>query len=196
MAKYAVIYDACVLYPAPLRDLLLELAAASLFRAQWTDEIQEEWIRALLRERGADAEPLLRRTKELMNTAVTDANVTGYEPLISSITLPDANDCHVVAAAIKAKADGIVTFNLKHFPASTLEALHLEAIHPDDFISAQIDLTDAAVIQAATRCCRRLKNPPKTGREYLDTLQKQRLPKTVAALRPYEELICPSPAMD
>jgi len=137
----------------------------------------------------------LERAKMLMNRAVTDANVTDYEPLINSIVLPDPDDRHVVAAAIKAKADGIVTFNLKDLPTSVLEPLNLEAIHPDDFINAQMDLTDAAVIQAATKCCRRLANPPKSGKDYLDTLQKQQLPKTVAALRPYEEIICPSSAI-
>jgi predicted nucleic acid-binding protein len=189
VARYAVIYDACVLYPAPLRDFLIELATANLFRAQWSEEIQNEWINALMRREPERDRAKLERTRDLMNNAILDSCVSGHEYLISTIKLPDPNDRHVVAAAIHAKAHAIVTFNLKDFPASALTPLNLEAIHPDDFIIAQHDLTDAAVIQAASRCCRRLKNPSKTGKEYLDTLLAQQLPKTVAALRPFEGII-------
>lgn len=192
MALYAVIYDACVLYPAPLRDILIELAAANLFRAQWTEQIHEEWIRKLLEARPQLERSKLERTKQLMNMAVMDSSVTGYEHLVATVTLPDVNDRHVVAAAIHAKSNGIVTFNLKDFPADALKPLNLEAIHPDDFITYQLDLSEAAVFGAVSRVCRRLRNPPKTGSQYLDTLLSCGLPKTVTALRPYEEVIFPT----
>lgn len=128
-----------------------------------------------------------------MNGAVEDCIVTCYEPLIETVILPDPDDRHVVAAAVHAKSDAIVTFNLKDFPASDLDPLHLEAIHPDDFITFQIDLCEAAVLTAASNVCRRLRKPPKTGKQYLDALLSCGLPKAVAALRPYEELICPTP---
>jgi hypothetical protein len=175
-----------------LRDFLLQLATANLFRAQWTDQIHEEWIRNLLEDRPTLDMLAIDRTRKLMDSAVDDPLVKGYEHLIPSIALPDAGDRHVVAAAIHAKVDAIVTSNLKDFPASSLANFNLEAIHPDDFISAQYDLTEAAVIAAASRCCRRLTNPRKCGKDYLDTLLKQGLPKTVDLLRPYEEIICPS----
>lgn len=124
-----------------------------------------------------------------MNKAVMDSCVTGYEHLIGTITLPDPDDRHVVAAAMHAKADAIVTFNLQDFPAAALEPLHLEAIHPDDFMTYQLDLCEAAILAAANNVCRRLRNPPKTGKQYLDALLACGLPKTVAALRPYEEII-------
>lgn len=189
MARYAVIYDACVLYPAPLRDLLIQLATANLFRAQWTDRIQEEWSRRLLQTRNDIAPEKLERTKELMNAALPDSVVSGYEHLIDTVNLPDIDDRHVLAAAIHAKADAIVTFNLRDFPVPALRPLNLEAIHPDDFVTYQFDLDEAAVIASASACCRRLKNPRKSGKEFLDTLLLQSLPKTVAALRPYETLI-------
>jgi predicted nucleic acid-binding protein len=173
-----------------LRDLLLQLATANLFRAQWSEEIQEEWINALLRE-GRHTREQLERTKDLMNAALLDANVTDYASYIGAVTLPDPNDRHVVAAAIKGRADAIVTFNLGDFPATVLAPFNIEAIHPDDFITHQFDLNEAAVIRAATAICRRLRNPPKNGKDYLDTLLQQRLPKTVALLRPYENVICP-----
>ena len=133
----------------------------------------------------------LRRTVELMNGTVLDCIVSGYEHLIGSLTLPDANDRHVVAAAVHAKADAIITYNLKDFPATILSPLHLEAIHPDDFLTYQVDLNDAAVIQATSAICRRLRMPKLSGKEYLDTLLSLGPPKTVAALRPFEKLISP-----
>jgi predicted nucleic acid-binding protein len=176
------------LYPAPLRDLLVQLATANLFRAQWTEEIHTEWIEGLLKKEPQRDRRKLERTKQLMNSAIMDSCVTGYEYLTGSIAIPDLDDRHVVAAAIHAKANAIVTFNLKDFPAIALGPLNLEAIHPDDFITYQLDLNEAAVIASATACCRRLRNPPKTGKAYLDTLLMQGLPKTVAALRPFEKV--------
>ena len=103
MTKFSVIYDACVSYPAPLRDLLMHLALTDLFKARWTDEIHAEWINALLRREQYDRE-ILERTRDLMDSSVRDAKVTGYEWLIDSLDLPDPNDRHVLAAAIKAGA--------------------------------------------------------------------------------------------
>jgi hypothetical protein len=123
-----------------------------------------------------------------MNDAVPDSSVVGYDHLIETIKLPDPNDRHVVAAAIHSKADAIVTFNLKDFPAATLAQYNLEPIHPDDFIANQIDLDDAKVLVAAQKCCNRLMNPPKSAQEYLSTLEAQSLPKTVAFLRKYEDV--------
>lgn len=182
-------YDACVLYPAPLRDLLVQLAGAGLFRAKWTDAIHDEWIRNLLEKR-PDLDPRdLERTKELMNRT-PDSLVTGYEHLIKVVDdLPDEDDRHVVAAAIHARAELIVTFNLKDFPGSVLSRHNVEAVHPDDFITYQFDLDKPKVLVAAQTCRRRLKSPPKTAEEYLDTLKAQGLPQTVAALTRYAALI-------
>lgn len=97
--RFVVIYDACVLYPAPLRDLLMRLATTGLFAARWTSLIHDEWTRSLLSRRPELADKL-SRTVELMNQAVPDALVTGHEPLIEGLTLPDPDDRHVLAAAI------------------------------------------------------------------------------------------------
>jgi predicted nucleic acid-binding protein len=192
LALFAVIYDACVLYPAPLRDILIELAAARLFRAQWSEQIHDEWIRNLAKNRPDLERSRLERAKQLMNDAIMDCCVTGYGRLVETITLPDPNDRHVVAAAMHAKSNAIVTFNLKDFPEDVLAPLNLEAIHPDDFITYQLDLNEAAVLSAASKVCRRLRNPAMTGGQYLDALLSCGLPKTVTALRPYEEVIFPT----
>jgi hypothetical protein len=76
----------------------------------------------------------LARTRALTNAAVRDCLVTGYDDVIDSLTLPAADDRHVLAAAIRAGAEVIVTYNLKDFPAETLAKFGIEAQHPDDFL--------------------------------------------------------------
>ena len=115
MSDYTALFDACVLYPQTLRDVLLSLARTELFRARWSADINEEWTRNRL-ARNPEQAAQIRRTLELVNASVPDCLVTGYEPLIEGILLPDPNDRHVVAAAIVGRADVIVTTNLRHFP--------------------------------------------------------------------------------
>lgn len=188
MAKFAVIYDACVLYPAPLRDLLMRLAVTDLYQAHWTDDIHQEWINALLKTNQYPFEKL-KKVKQLMDAHVRDAKVTGYEDLISALTLPDPNDRHVLAAAICCQANAIVTFNLKDFPAQALQPYSIEVIHPDDFIYYQLDLSPEIVCQAIKQQRVALKNPPKTAQEFLSILQKQQLPQTCLNLSKYIDFI-------
>jgi len=183
---FAVVYDACVLYPAPLRDLLMHLALTDLYRAKWTAQIHEEWISNVLKARQDLTREQLERTRQLMDGSVRDCLVTGYQFLIPLLQLPDKNDNHVLAAAIRSQASIIVTFNLKDFPASELVKYDTEALHPDEFISDLIDLNPAKVLDAVSRHRRSLKNPPKSSKDYLDTLLQQGLPETVSQLRHWE----------
>ena len=189
MATFTALYDACVLYPAPLRDLLMHLAITDLFRARWTDQIHDEWIRSLLDNRPDLKLEQLERTRTLMNSHVRDCLVTGFEPLIDGLTLPDPDDRHVLAAAIRTRASVIVTFNLDAFPSDVLEPVGLEAQHPDEFITHLIDLSPGDVCAAAKRQRASLKNPPRTVDEFLETLARQHLPETVSRLREFAELI-------
>ncbi len=116
MKDMTAILDACVLYPAPLRDFFMHLALLDTFRARWTQTIHDEWMRNVLQNRPDLRREQLGRTRELMNAHVRDCLVEDYEGLIDTLELPDANDRHVLAAAIRAKADAVVTFNLKDFP--------------------------------------------------------------------------------
>lgn len=135
MSKYTALLDANVLYPAPLRDVLLQLAVSDLFLARWSEDIHHEWIEALLRVRPDLDRSKLEKTRELMDAHTRDALIYGYERLIPSLTLPDRDDRHVLAAAIIGKCDIIVTYNLKHFPNDILQQFGIEAQHPDDFLS-------------------------------------------------------------
>ena len=189
MASYTVIFDACVMYPAPLRSYLMYLANTGLFRARWTDQIHDEWTRNLLKNNPGLDPKNLERTKQLMNSNVPDCLVEGYEPLIAGLTLPDVDDRHVVAAALKGQAEAIITFNLKDFPSSELDHLELSAIHPDEFLSDMFELNPSACIKAAQQQRRSLKRPPMSVAEFLECLQKQRLPNFVSKLKPFETML-------
>ena len=161
-----------------------------LFRARWTDQIHEEWISALLRNRPDLNRARLERTRGLMNAHVLDCLVTGYEDLVPSIDCPDPNDRHVIAAAIKGKCAAIITFNLGHFPSDELRKYGIEAQHPDEFIHHQFGLDKAAVVTAAQRIRARLETKGSySAQEYLLRLEAQSLPKTVAELSQYASLL-------
>jgi hypothetical protein len=183
------VYDANILYPAPLRDLFIRIAQAGLVRARWTETIHDEWVRNVLKDNPQLSPERLARTRNLMNEAVRDSLVTGYEDLIASLTLPDPDDCHVLAAAIRAGAEVIVTYNLRHFPAGALSRFDIEAQHPDDFLVRLIDLAPGVVCAAAKRQRESLRNPPKTAEELLATLESQGLTQAIARLRQFVELL-------
>jgi hypothetical protein len=183
VAAYSVLYDACVLYSAPLRDLLLRLATVDLFRARWTETILDECFRNLASNRPDLQLTQLARTRELMNAHVLDALITGYETLIPSLTLPDSTDRHVLAAAITGGVDAIITYNLTDFPMQALKVFGIEAQHPDEFIACQLDLGPARVLTALREQRAALKRSPRTLDEFLATLEQQRLVQTVARLR-------------
>jgi len=163
VSSFTALYDASVLYPSDLRNLLMHLALTGLFRARWSADIHEEWISALLRNRPDLTRAKLERTRMLMDEHATDALVTDYQHLIPGLQLPDPNDRHVLAAAIRARADVIVTINLRDFPAETLAAFGIEAQHPDEFVLHLLDLSPGVVVGAAQDHRLSLKNPAKTG---------------------------------
>ena len=189
MGHFTAFLDASVLYPAPLRDLLLELAVADLYRAKWSDAVHEEWIRSVLRDRPDLTRAQLERTCDLMNLHARDALVSDFEDLIDVLKLPDPDDCHVLAGAIKGRADVIVTNNLKDFPAAALERWGIEARHPDEFLTHQFHLSEPAFLQAVRTVRQRLRNPPKSVEDYLDTLRTQGLLATVRAIEPFDKFI-------
>ena len=189
MGNFTALYDACVLYPVTVRDLLMQLATTNLFRARWTKQIQDEWVRNLLERKPELDREKLARTQDLMNSAVRDCLVEGYEPFIETIELPDPDDRHVVAAAIKAGADVIVTYNLKDFPEASLAPHGIEAQHPDEFLSHALDLSRGTVCESVKKCRGRNKKPPFSVEEYLTLMEKRELTHFVSALREFSELL-------
>lgn len=189
MSNYTALFDANVLYPAPLRDLLLQLAVTDLFRARWTADIHREWIEALLRNEPHRQRAALERTRELMDSKTRDCLVSGYEALIPSLELPDPDDRHVLAAAIVGNCEVIVTQNLKDFPEAALAPYGIDVQHPDEFLCNHLNLAQGVFCGVVQKVRRRLKNPPYTIDEYLDILIRNGLLATAAELRPFAELL-------
>jgi predicted nucleic acid-binding protein len=189
MTTYTVILDACVLYPAPLRSYLLYLAQTGLYRARWTEQLHDEWMRNAVANNSNLTLEKLQPTRLAMDKHVPGCLIEGYESLTESIILPDPDDRHVVAAAIAGQAEGIVTFNLKDFPDSELEQYELKAIHPDEFLSDMFEHNPSLAVLAAQRQRRSLRNPPMAVDEYLDCLLRQRLPGFVSKLKDYTSII-------
>jgi len=186
---YTAVLDACVLYPAPVRDLMLSLSVAGLFRARWTEDIHDEWIRNLLKQRDDLKPEALQRTRQMMDESVPDCLITAYEPFVESLVLPDPNDRHVLAAAIVGHADAIVTFNMKDFPDEVAFKHGIEILHPDDFLTSQYDLDPVQTLTTVKEVRSRLKRPPLSAGEYLDKLEVTGLPQTCQKLREAIELI-------
>ncbi|GGU29970.1 PIN domain-containing protein [Nocardioides albus] len=134
MTSPVVIYDANVLYPSTLRDVLIRLGLADIVTPRWTETILDETFRNLRANR-PDLDPsVLGRTRRLMGVAIPDASITGYEYLIDDLDLPDPDDRHVLAAALHIRAETIVTKNLRDFPRRVLDAHNARAVHPDAFL--------------------------------------------------------------
>jgi hypothetical protein len=178
-----VVLDACVLYSASVRDLLLHVAETGLYRPRWTEAINDEWTTNLKSRRPDLPVERIDRTRREMNNSVPDCLVTGYEGLISSLSLPDANDRHVLAAAVCIHADLIVTINTADFPDSVLASFGIKAWHPDNLVMYLLDL-DAETVYSAIKVLREsLKKPPLTPEAYLDNLAKVGLSRSAARLR-------------
>jgi hypothetical protein len=189
VSRYTALLDANVLFPAPLRDVFLQLAVTDLFRAKWTADIHREWMGALLRSQPQRDRAALERTRDKMDSATRDSLVFGYEPLIPALTLPDPDDRHVLAAAIVGRCDVIVTQNLKDFPDAALAPYGIEAQHPDEFLCNHLELAPGVVCSAIRKVRARLVHPPYSVEEYLATLRGQGLVAAVGELQAFQELL-------
>ncbi len=177
------IYDACALYPASLRDLLLRLALAGLVTPRWTEQILDEMTAALLRNHDHLDAANLQRTRALMCDAIPDCLVEGFEHRIPELELPDPNDRHVLAAAIHAEGAQIVTANLADFPASALEPHGITAVHPDEFIEGLIDQEPDTVLSVVVEQAATLEQPPQSVDELLERFRRNGLTRCADRLR-------------
>lgn len=165
-----VVLDASVLFSIRATNLILEVATYGLLQPRWSDLIHDEWTGKLL-AKNPTAEPAkIAKRKADMEAFFPDARVTGFEPLIPSLTLPDADDRHVLAAAIATRADAIVTFNLRDFPQALLDPYKITAVHPDTFLVDRCADNPVAVVAAARRVRARLHAPPQTADQFLQAL--------------------------
>lgn len=170
MSGFPVFLDACVLLPMPTCDLLLRIADAKEYRPLWSPEILDEVERNLQASLDRTAEQAKRRV-EGMRRHFPDAEVFGYGSLVPQMT-NHPKDRHVLAAAVRANADLIVTFNLKDFPQSALAPYDLRAVHPDDFLCNQFHLNPPKIKRIAEEVVEDMSNPKIAHQQYLQGLRK------------------------
>jgi len=168
-------------------DLILEAARTGLFRALWSEDVHREWTTKLVAA-GSDPKKIERR-RLAMDAAIQDALVTGYEPHIQSISLPDPNDQHVLAAAIVGCANVIVTCNLKDFPEDAVAPYGIEVQHPDTFLIHQRGLNEQRFLECVRRVRRRMRKPEISPDEYLERLRKAELVVLAEVLEKVKNLL-------
>ena len=188
--RFTATIDACVLAGVLRRNLILTLAQWEFFRVRWSDEILDEAERAiagLFAKKGdLNAAEKGSKARASMEKAFEDAMVSGYARYLPMCEGVDPGDAHVIAAALKTQAQVIVTDNLKHFPATLLEPLNLEAKSADAFIADTIALDIGRAVAAIHQMRQRLERPAMTASDLLVMMDANGLTTAVNILQPHE----------
>lgn len=189
IGRYLAFLDANVLHPAFLRGAMLWFADERLFRPAWSADVIEEWRRSIKRRYPDVGDDRLDAQQAIMTDQFPDAEVSGYQPIIQALNLPDPDDRHVLAAAVVGKCHGIITANLKDFPAQTLQGFKLDLIHPDDFIVNIIDLHPGRALAACKRHRAAMSKSTPTPEDYLARFGACGLVQAHARLSDYKDLL-------
>jgi len=168
--RFTVVLDTNVIYPVIIRDLLFWFAHYDMYTPKWSKHIFDEW-RMVMQRKGVSSLEIENRVQKA-NLAFPDALVQQYEALIANLTLPDMNDCHVLAAAMKTNAHLIVTNNIKDFPEAVLSNYGIKAKTADDFLTDIIDLNGETAIEAFKEMVLNKRNPVMDEYAILNQLKK------------------------
>ncbi len=174
--QFTCVLDTNVIYPIEIRDLLFWFAHYDLYTVKWSKHIFDEW-EEVMRRKGVPDEEIQKRVGNA-NAAFCDALVKNYDPLIDMLELPDDKDRHVLAAAIKANANIIVTNNLKDFPEDYLATFGLAAKTADEFLADLIDLNQEIAVQAFRELVLNRRNPDLDEFQVLDAMRRNGLTDT------------------
>jgi predicted nucleic acid-binding protein len=177
---FPALLDTCVLYPVYLCDTLLRLAEAETYRPLWSNDILVELRRNIV-ERDIVEDRVDRRIAH-MSRSFPDAMVTGHESLIDGMT-NDPKDRHVLAAAVRANAEVIVTFNLRDFPEPALKPYDITAVGPDDFLLDQLDLYPGLTVEVLEQQAAAYRREPTTIAGLLPLLERSGLPRFAGEVR-------------
>lgn len=178
-----ILIDACVLYPTVMREMVLGAAKAGLFEPIWSARILEEWARAAIKI-GPTGEAQARGEIALLRAAWPASERPAAPQIEQRLWLPDENDIHVMAVAVDASADSIMTLNAKDFPRGTLAEQDLTRVDPDSYLVGlwadhpqMIEDVANAVLETARRL---------SGQDWWirPLLKKARLPRLAKALAP------------
>src|SRR5690606_40181283 len=145
--------------PVSLCDTLLRLAEERLFRPVWSERILAEMSDAIRTVHPTLREGLVERRIHCMNDAFPGACIGDFDAIEAALVLPDPDDRHVLAAAVRSRADAIVTANIRDFPAAITTSLDVEVIHPDDFLLSQLDMRGRTVLESLVAQADAASNP-------------------------------------
>lgn len=162
------VLDACVLVPIRLATTLLWLSEAGIFELLWSDRILDE-VQRNLPKLGISEEKAAHRVRTMRVAFGEAALVDDFDHLIADMTC-DPKDRHVLAAAVRAEADTLVTFNLKDFPSDSTSGWQVDAVHPDTFLTGLLAEDPVGVVEALHRGSADLRNPAQTATEFLSSL--------------------------
>lgn len=163
----------------------MQCAVDRLIAARWTEEVHDEWIRNLAKNNANLSAERLRRTRDLMNGVLPDADVKDYKKHIETVHLPDPDDRHVVAAGISARASLIVTWNTAHFPDGELVKHGLKTRTPDELLIELYNARQDIVVAATANARRNLTKSGISPRDFLEALDRQRVHRFVDAMKPH-----------
>lgn len=168
---FKVLFDANVLVPARLNDIILNFASAEMYQPLWSDNILEEVSRTLTQKLNVTDLGAQKRLNA-MNRGFPEAEVKGHEGLIAGIECTDPKDRHVLAAAIAGGAGALVTFNLKDFPTDLFELHGIDVEHPDEFLAGQFDLDASLCSKRIAILVKRWKSGPQSVEELITNYTK------------------------
>lgn len=179
--KIVAVLDTNIIYPIEIRDLLFWLAHYDLYEPKWTKQNLHEWQDVMIRK-GVPKDEAIRRSN-VANLAFPDALVVNYNSLITSLTLADEKDRHVLAAAISAKASFIVTNNLKDFPKDYLATFGIIAKSADNFIFDLVKINPTSASEAFVKLVLNRRNPNLNADDVLINLWRNGLIKSATVLQ-------------
>jgi predicted nucleic acid-binding protein len=182
------VFDACVLYPFHVRNLLIQCAVDGLVDPRWTDDIHAEWMSNLAANAPHIPIERLELTRARLKAVLPDADVVGYRDLVPTLALPDENDRHVLAAAIVGKASVIVTWNLKDFPAASLAPHSVTCIGPDEFLMQLHAAFPDALFASVERARRNLRKTVPSVTEFIGAIDRQGLSSFAEVLSQRERI--------
>lgn len=177
------VLDACVLYPSVLREILQAAGEAGLFVPLWSDRLLAEWVHAAARL-GPGAAHLASAEAAAFAAAFPGGRIAAQPAIEARLTLPDPADRHVLAVAIAGRADAIVTFNARDFPARLLAGEGMQRRDPDGFLwqlQSEAPAAMAAIVETSRARAERLAGRPVTLKSLLKRLRLHRLARALGA---------------